>query len=108
MRPFYLIAAIIGLIVPWSFVIIFMLENGPDPVGLLQATFANAGASAFTMDLLLASVVFWPFVYREAREKQIAGWWLYVVLNLCLGLCVALPLFLYARQGRIEKTASPA
>ena len=107
MRAFYLIAAVVGLIVPWSFVITFFLENGADPVGLLQAAFANAGASAFTMDLLLASVVFWPFVYREAREKQITGWWLYVIVNLCLGLCVALPLFLYARQGRIEQMETP-
>jgi hypothetical protein len=107
MRPFYLIAAIVGLIVPWSFVIIFFLENGADPVGLLQAAFANDGASAFTMDLLLASIVFWPLVYREAREKQVPCWWLYVVVNLCLGLCVALPLFLYVRQGRIEQAATP-
>jgi len=43
--------------------------------------------------------LFWIFVNREAQRREIRVPWVYLVVNLLLGLSVGLPLFLYVRHG---------
>lgn len=99
MKNVYLIAAIIGAIVPYVFFVDFFISEGVDVVAFVTALFVNGAAAGFTVDLLITSSVFWLYMLAN-KTPQI---WLYILINLTIGLSCALPLFLYRRE--LNKTA---
>lgn len=103
MSAFYLIATVIGLVVPGFFVGQFVALHGLNLGLLLSDSFSNPAAAAFTTDVLVSSVVFWIFAYTEARRHQIGKWWLCILGNLIFGLSFGLPLFLYLRQRKLDR-----
>ncbi len=103
----YLLGAIVGTIIPYYFLIQFVLQNGFDVPLFVQQMFANPIATMFALDLFISSFVFWIFLYAEGRRLEMGNMWLYVVLNLCVGLSLALPLFLYFREGALESASRP-
>jgi hypothetical protein len=68
--------------------------------------FANPIATMFAVDLFISTFVFWVFLYGEGRRLEMGNLWVYVVLNLAVGLSLALPLFLYFREGRMAQSAA--
>ena len=102
-RAIYLVLAIVGAVIPWFFFYGFFQAEGlgGDFVGSL---FVNGAAGGFSADVLISSVVFWIFLFPEARRAGVPRPWIFVVLNLLIGLSCALPLFLWARAGRIATT----
>lgn len=101
MRKLYLIASILGLAVPYSFFIRFIAENGLDLPLLVQQMFASPTAGFFSADVIVSSLVLWVFVLSEGRRLGMKNLWVYVLLNLAAGVSLALPAFLYAREGRL-------
>lgn len=93
MKNIYLILAVIGAVVPYVFFLDFLGNAGPDPAGFLGALFVNGAAAGFTADVLISSLVFW--IYLFSRREGPAPW-LYIVLNLTIGLSCALPAYLYS------------
>jgi hypothetical protein len=63
---------------------------------------ASAILSGIAMDLLVSVIVFWFFMFTEARKLQMKNTWLYLLATLLVGLSFALPLFLYFRERRLE------
>lgn len=106
MKRFYLIGAILGALIPYAFLIQFFVQNGFDLPLFVQQLFANPAAAMFTADLLITSFVFWGFLFHEGRRLQMSNLWIYVVLNLLVGLSLALPLFLYFREDALTARAS--
>lgn len=106
MKHFYLIAAIVGALAPYVFFTDFALTEGIDLVAFIQALFANGAVAGFTTDLLISSVVFWVFMWtrRETGPQP----WLFIVLNLTIGLSCALPAYLWVHQRQISAPARPA
>jgi hypothetical protein len=98
----YLLLAVLGAIVPCMFFGDFMLDHGVNLTEFLRQLFVNSPASGFTSDLLITSAAFWIWSFCEARLQGMRNWWVYVVLNLGVGLSCALPLFLFFRQLCIE------
>ena len=103
MKTLYLVAAVIGAIVPYIF---FFQHIGSVGLGLptfVAAVFANPAASGFTADLLLSSFVFWAFMFHRNRFSHGPNPAGFIVLNLLIGLSCALPAYLYAQErGRPE------
>ena len=95
LKTVYLLAAIVGAVVPMLFFANFGATAGLDLVAFVQALFANGAAGGFTADLLISSFVFWIYMFSQqpAGPKP----WLFIALNLCIGLSCALPAYLYAR-----------
>ncbi len=104
MKNVYAGAAVVGLLISITFIGLFVVEHGFNLSLFFQQLFTNYISTLFTLDLLLSSIVFWLFLFGEARKYQIRHTWFFVVSNLLIGLCFALPLFLYARETHIEKT----
>jgi hypothetical protein len=94
MRNIYLVLAIAGAIVPWLLFLDFFATEGV--AGFLPALFVNGAAGGFAADVLISSAVFWLWLRAERAPRQ----WLYVAVNLAVGLSCALPLYLYVRAGR--------
>lgn len=91
---------IAGTVIPWAFFAQFLITNGPDPMLFLRGLFANGAAGGFASDVLISIAVFWLWSFVDARRQGIARWWLVLPAGALVGLSLALPLYLYLREGR--------
>jgi len=99
MKKTYLVLAILGAVVPYLFFFEFIRANGFDIPGFLMGLFANGAAGGFSADLLLTSFVFWIYMFVKSNSKEGPAPWLFIVLNLTIGLSCAFPAYLYAREA---------
>ncbi len=105
-KSIYLIGAIAGTVLPYYFLIQFLIQDGFDLPLFLQQMVANPIATMFAVDLFISSFLFWVFLFAEGRRLEMGNLWLYIVLNLFVGLSLALPLFLYFRESALETAAA--
>ncbi len=98
MKKLYLLLAIIGAIVPYFFFFQFIQAEGVNIPAFISALFVNGAAGGFSADLLLTSFVFWLFMFQQVKESNGPKPYIFIVLNLAIGLSCALPAFLYARE----------
>lgn len=101
MQWLYLIAAILGTVLPLWYCIPFLLTNGFDMPLFFRQLFQNNVSAFFGVDVIISSVVLWLFVFSEGRRRRMKNLWLYVVCNLAVGVCLALPLFLFFRERKL-------
>ena len=99
MKQFYLILAIVGAVVPYVFFAGFFAEYGVDVGSFASALFANGAAGGFAADILISSGVFWIYLFSRAEGPNP---WIFIVLNLTIGLSCALPAYLYATYPASE------
>lgn len=102
MQWLYLIAAILGAILPLSQFIPFLATYGFDMPLFFRQLFQNHVSAFFGMDVIVSSFVLWLFVFSEGRRRGMKNLWLYVVCNLAVGVSLALPLFLFFRERRLK------
>ena len=102
MQIIYLILAIVGFALPYSQLIPFFANHGLNLSLFWTQLFANRISTDFAFDLLVSSAVFWIFVYKEGMRLNLKNLWLYILLNLSIGLSFALPLFLWVRSRHLE------
>lgn len=102
MKQLYLLLAVLGALVPYLFFFGFIAEAGLDLPAFVAALFANGAAGGFTADLLITSVVFWIYAFSQ---KDGPAPWLFILLNLTIGLSCALPAYLYVVTKRAEQHA---
>lgn len=93
----YLALAVVGALVPWFYFARFFAAHGLGG-NFVGSLFANDASGGFTIDLLISSLAFWTYLFREASVRGIQRPWVYLVVNLLIGLSCALPLFLWARE----------
>ena len=96
MKKIYLVAAIIGAIIPCFFFFQFVQLDGVNLPDFISALFVNCAAGGFSADLLLSSSVFWVFMFQQRKMSNTPKPWLFIALNLGIGLSCALPAYLYA------------
>lgn len=94
MKQTYLTFAIVGALIPILFFSGVFHAEMVGPVGFIPALFVNSAAAGFTVDLLITSAVFWIYIFNAKDGPKP---WLFVLLNLTIGLSCALPAYLYAR-----------
>ncbi len=97
-RNFYLIAAVVGTVVPWLLFASFFVTNGPDIPLFLRSLFANGAAGGFSADVMISILVFWVWSWRDAQRNQIKSWWVILPASFFVGLSLALPLYFYLRE----------
>jgi hypothetical protein len=98
MKNIYLFAAIAGALIPYLFFVDFFLAEGLAPLTFLLGIFANGAAGGFAADVLISSAVFWHYLFYK-KEPRV---WIYVLLNLTIGLSCALPYYLYVKSKEAE------
>ena len=102
MQWLYLIAAILGTVVPLCFLVPFLTTHGLDMSSFFRLLFQNQVSSAFGIDVFVSSIVLWLFVFSEGRRRGMKNLWCYVLCNLLFGVSSGLPLFLYFRERTIK------
>lgn len=98
----YLALAVLGAILPALLLGIFIADEGFGDLG--DAVFGNLAATAVFADLSISSLVFWVWMWPQAQRAGKSPW-LFVLVNLLVGLSCALPLFLYYRERSGTSTA---
>ncbi len=101
MKRLYLILALAGLVVPYTFFISFLAQHGLNLSLLIEQLFGTPISAFFAVDLIITAIVFWVFLFQEARRMQMRRRWAYVVVTLLVGPSFALPLFLYFREDQL-------
>lgn len=102
MKKFYLVAAIIGAIMPYATYFGY-LAYVPGASGAMSLAFGSPIAAATLVDFTISCLVFWPFLFIESKRHHIRYPIFYVVTNVLIGLSFALPAFLYMREKMLEK-----
>jgi hypothetical protein len=98
-RNIFLLLAIAGFIAPYYF---FLQVRGFDLNGVFQLFAASPILGGTAMDLLISVIVFWFFMFTEAKKLDMKNSWVYLLATLLVGLSFALPLFLYFRERKLE------
>jgi len=93
----------LGIVLPYSQLVPWVLENGLHLGLLVRQLFANRIGGFFGLDVLVSSVVLLGFVRTEGRRLGVRRLWLPVLGLLTVGVSCALPLFLYLREGALER-----
>lgn len=100
MKTFYLLMMGIGTVVPWLFFGYFFATSGFEVVLFLTNLFGNGASGGFASDLLISILIFWVWSFFDSRKLGIERWWLVLPAGFCVGLSLALPLYLYLREER--------
>ena len=103
MRAFYAVAAVLGTVVPWAFFASYIAAGDLSVPGALRDLFPNGAAGGFAADVLISIAVFWAWSWVDARRHGVPRWWLVLPAGSCVGLSLALPLYLFLREGSAER-----
>jgi hypothetical protein len=106
MKPkgWYLALCILGTLLPYSQFIPFLRQHGLDLHLFFSQLFANRISGFFGLDVMVSSLVLWVFVYVDGRRYGVRALWAPVLANLAVGVSLGLPLFLYLREARLERS----
>ncbi len=83
--------------------VLFSQAHGNDIVLLFKQGFANPGASFLSTDLLAVALAATAFIIAEGRRLKMKYLWLPIASIFLLGIGLALPMFLYMREGVLRK-----
>jgi hypothetical protein len=101
-KNLYLFLAFLGILLPYYFIFKYYGANDPSStLGAIAQLFATDMSAAFNMDLLVSVLAAWTFMAFEGRRIQMKNWGIFLPATL-IGLCFALPLFLYFRERHLE------
>ena len=103
MQWLFLGAAILGTVLPLRFLMPFLVTNGLDLPLFFQQLFQNNVSAFFGVDVIVSSLVLWLFVFSEGRRRKMRALWVYLICNLLVGVSLALPLFLFFRERRLQQ-----
>lgn len=107
-QALYALLAIAGLVATWYFNLRFIAESGGafSVVEFVRAGYANSAASSLSNDLLIGTLAFLVFSFAEARRLEMRHWWVFPVLTFGVAFACAFPLFLLARERRLQTSGS--
>jgi hypothetical protein len=108
MKTVYLVLAVLGTVLPYWLFLPFLTDPGFDIPLLVGLLFGNPVSAFFGMDVIVSTVVLWVFVFSEGRRRGMRALWAPVVASLAVGVSLALPLFLYMREGQGQPAAGAA
>src|SRR5215470_7798663 len=107
-RTVYLLFCVLGVVLPYSQFVPWVVAQHGVPMGLfVRQLFANRIGGFFGMDVLVSAVVLIFFLRQEGKRLGIPHLWLPIVGTLTVGVSLGLPLFLYLREGVLERVGGP-
>jgi hypothetical protein len=102
LKHVYLLIAILGTFIPlyqfWEFIGMYGFNLGL----FFEQMFANDIASFFAWDVIISTIALIIFILVEGSRLKMKNTWVYILLNVLIGVSLALPAFLYMRQIRMK------
>ncbi len=106
MRSVYFSLCVLGTALPCWELAAFVAEHGAAPILFVEQLFANHVSAFFGWDVIVSALVLWAFVFSEGPRSGMRRLWIYVACTLAVGVSLALPAFLYAREGVRSREAA--
>ena len=108
LKNVYLLLCVLGLAIPYSQFVPWLIENGMNLGLLMRQLFANRISAFFGLDVLVSSAALLVFMRIEGRRLRTRFRWM-AIAGLCfVGVSLALPLFLYLRERALEEFQAAA
>jgi len=95
-------------VLPYSQFVPWLIENGFNASLFVHQLFANRISAFFAWDVLISAVVVVGFFRSEGKRLGVKLVWLPILGVLPIGVSFGLPLFLYLREEKLERTAMAA
>ena len=99
----YAAIALVALIATWSQNIAFFRDGGSF-WGFFEALKVNPASRSFTVDIALLLLAVAILMVIEARRLGVKFVWAYIIGGFVIAISVTFPLFLLARELRLEKS----
>lgn len=103
MKTAYLLLCLLGTALPYAFFGPWLAQHGLAVHLLAQQAMATPVAAFAWADVLVSGLTLLVFIAHQQRRKPIKRWWLPIVGLLCVGVSLALPLYLYLRESSDAK-----
>ena len=107
-RHFYLVSCVLGLLVPYSQFVPWLLEHGLNVTLFCRELFANRMSAFFAMDVIISAIVLIWFIQSEGKRLRVRLLWLPTLGTLVVGVSFGFPLFLFLRQVSLDRTTARA
>ena len=111
-RVIYLLLAIVGLAMTWYHNLQFISDYGGsfDIAQFMADSSGNPASRSLSWDLAIACWAGLVWIFLEARRLGLRFGWLSILRTCGVAWAFACPLFLFVRQGRLERSeqAEPA
>lgn len=97
-KQFYLVACVVGTIIPWTFFGHWFITFGVDLPAFISDWFVNSSAGGAVADLIITGTVFLLWSFFEGRQLGVKGWIWVIPATFLVGVSLGLPLYLYMRE----------
>ncbi|MGB7924654.1 MAG: DUF2834 domain-containing protein [Pyrinomonadaceae bacterium] len=102
MQWLFLIAAILGAVLPLSYLVPFLAAHGLDLPLLFRQLFANNISAFFGVDVIVSGLALLVFIFTEGRRRGMKHLWVYALCTLLVGVSLGFPLFLFFRERSLN------
>jgi hypothetical protein len=102
MRNIYLLLALLGLLLPYSQFVPWLITHGLDLNLFFNLLWSNAISRFFGLDVIVSAFALFYFIFSESKRLTIPKYWIAIVGTLFVGVSFGLPLFLYLRELAIH------
>lgn len=100
---FYGILSVLGLALPMTQFIPWLMEHGLDiPIFFEEAIQTRIGAFAW-LDVIVSAIVLIGFIIHEGRRQKMRHLWIPILGTLSIGVSLGLPLFLLLRELHLKQ-----
>ena len=105
LRVVYLVLALVGAVWPWWYNAAFALAHGGafDPAVFIAEAFSTPAGGSLSADILVAAGAGSVWMIAEARRLGMRFVWVYVALGTLVAFACAFPLFLFVREGVLQR-----
>lgn len=90
--------AVVGFVVPNAMVATYMLRDETTIVTFFSDWFVTMPSAQLFADLFIVVLAFWLWSWFDRRRTSTPHWWLVPVTTLSVGICLAIPLYLWLRE----------
>jgi hypothetical protein len=104
---FFLALSVIGFVVPNVMLAVSFSESGMTTARYFGDWFGTLPSAQLFADLAICCLALFVWAAWEGRGGRIPGWWLVFPATALVGLCFALPGFLFLRE-RAERNRTVA
>jgi hypothetical protein len=105
-KHLYLALSVLGTAVPYAQLLPFLREHGLDLRLFVEQLFATRIGAFLGLDVIVSALVLWVLVLVEGRRAAMTRLWVPIAASLLVGVSLGLPLFLYMRESRLERSSA--
>jgi hypothetical protein len=100
-RHFYLICCVLGLLLPYSQFVPWLLEHGLNMALFCRELFANRISMLFAMDVIISAIVLIWFIQSEGKRLQVRLLWFPTIGTLLPRCIVWIAAFSFSKAGDV-------